>query len=45
MNILLGTLAVAAFMGMLADKDARNRENFTWAFIAVIVAITALNIK
>ena len=45
MNWFLGIIAGILLMGMIGDRDARNRKNFTWAFIAVIVAVVALNIN
>lgn len=45
MQILFGILATVFALGMIADKDAENRRNFTIAFVTLIVAITVLVIK
>lgn len=44
MNIFFGILAVILLLGMIGDKDAQNRINFTYGFVAVILAIVALNL-
>lgn len=43
--ILFGVLAVIFALGMIADKDADNRKNFTITFVVLIIAITVLIIK
>ena len=45
LTILFGILAIIFALGMIADKDADNRKNFTIAFVTLIVAITVLIIK
>lgn len=38
-------LAMILMMGMIGDKDASNRKNFTIAFCIVILMIIVLTIK
>jgi len=44
MNIFLCIIAVILLFGMIGDKERQNRINFTYAFLAVILAIVALNV-
>lgn len=44
MNIFLGFLAGIFAVGMIGDKEKDNRQNYTIAFTACIVAVVALNI-
>jgi hypothetical protein len=44
MNIFLGILALIFAVGMIGDKEQGNRNNFTFAFVACVVAIAAINI-
>jgi hypothetical protein len=44
MNIFLGILALIFAVGMIGDKEQGNRNNFTFAFVACVVAIVAINI-
>ena len=43
MNIFLGILACILLFGMIGDKEEGNRNNFTTGFVAVILAIVAIN--
>lgn len=42
MVIIFAILAFILFAGMIGDKEQKNRDNYTKAFIAVIIGITAL---
>ncbi|MEE1303064.1 MAG: hypothetical protein UHD64_09815 [Bacteroidales bacterium] len=44
-SILFGILAIIFALGMIADKDANNRKNFTIAFCLLVIAITVFIIK
>ena len=42
MIIFLAILAFILLFGMMGDKEQQNRNNFTYAFIVVIIAILAM---
>lgn len=42
MILFFAILAFILFCGMIGDKEAGNRKNFTYGFIAVIAGIVAL---
>lgn len=43
--ILFSLMAVILFFGMVGDKDANNRKNFTYGFVALVIAILAISLK
>ena len=42
MTIFLAAVAAILLFGMRGDKDAQNRRNFTYGFIAAVFAIIAV---
>ena len=42
MTIFFAVLAVILLFGMIGDKNEKNRRNFTYGFIAVVIGITIL---
>lgn len=38
MEVMLIVMAVILFIGMIADKEADNRKNYTLGFVVVVVA-------
>ena len=42
MEILFAILALIMFFGMVGDKEQKNRDNFTVAFVALVVCIMAM---
>ena len=44
MNIVLAIFALFLLIGMVGDKNADNRHNFTLAFIACVAGIVLTHI-
>lgn len=42
--ILFVLMAIFCFMGMIAEKDLKQRKTFTIAFFVLIICITALGV-
>lgn len=38
-------IAILLLLGMIGDKDANNRRNYTYSFCTVVLAITLLICK
>jgi len=43
--IVLMVMAVILFLGMIADSNAENRKNFTYAFITLVLALVIMFCK
>lgn len=42
MTIFFAVMAVILLLGMIADKDEKNRRNFMYSFITTVIALTIL---
>ena len=42
--IIFTVMTVILFFGMIADRDAENRRNFSQAFMVAIVAVVVLKL-
>lgn len=45
MFAILTIFMTILLLGMVGDKDAQNRKNFTYAFCVVVVAIVVMILK
>ena len=43
LNILLGLIAFALFLGTACEKDGARQKNITLAFVAALAAIVLIN--
>lgn len=43
--ILFSLMAVILLFGMIGDKDANNRKNFTYGFVALVIVIAITILK
>lgn len=44
MTVFLAIIAVILLFGMIGDKEQKNRDNYTKAFVADLVTIVILSV-
>ena len=44
MTVFLAIIAVILLFGMIGDKEQKNRDNYTMAFVANLAAIVILSV-